>query len=187
MKSLYQLVFISLTFFVISCSSDPCDDISCFNGGICTEGMCDCPAGWTGADCSIFDFEYIGRYESLSFERSNCNDASSNGSFSANSDGDYCTAVSTDELECFSITLILEEDNAARFVQVNTQVTPNLRFSRPTLFRGTFTTDNEIITFTDDEGGTPIMFRVKDDRSGVEWVLNSSTSGCAFTHDMLKS
>ena len=95
--------------------------------------------------------------------------------------------VSADELECFSITLILEEDNAARFVQVNTQGTPNLRFSRPTLFRGTFTTDNENITFTDDEEGTPIMFRVKDDRSGVEWVLNSSTNECSFTHDMLKS
>jgi len=34
---------------------DPCDGISCLNGGICNSGTCDCPAGYIGTDCSVFD------------------------------------------------------------------------------------------------------------------------------------
>ncbi len=34
-----------------SCNNDPCKDIQCDNGGVCTEGSCDCPAGYEGANC----------------------------------------------------------------------------------------------------------------------------------------
>ena len=31
--------------------SDPCDDISCLNGGECFNGFCDCPNDYTGNFC----------------------------------------------------------------------------------------------------------------------------------------
>ncbi len=32
--------------------SDPCDQSICLNGGTCSDGYCNCPEGFTGADCS---------------------------------------------------------------------------------------------------------------------------------------
>lgn len=32
---------------------DPCKETECYNGGICVDGSCTCPEGWTGEDCSI--------------------------------------------------------------------------------------------------------------------------------------
>lgn len=34
---------------------DPCANISCFNGGVCQSGTCDCPPGFSGAQCQIAD------------------------------------------------------------------------------------------------------------------------------------
>jgi len=31
---------------------DPCDSITCENGGVCVDGQCECTEGWTGNDCS---------------------------------------------------------------------------------------------------------------------------------------
>lgn len=32
--------------------SDPCQNITCLNGGYCANGQCVCPKGYTGANCS---------------------------------------------------------------------------------------------------------------------------------------
>ena len=47
-----------LAFFVIgsiSCkkenAGDPCSETTCLNGGTCVDGTCNCPIGYTGADC----------------------------------------------------------------------------------------------------------------------------------------
>ena len=32
--------------------SDPCEDVSCANGGVCVDGNCSCAEGWTGDDCT---------------------------------------------------------------------------------------------------------------------------------------
>ncbi|MBP6456892.1 MAG: calcium-binding EGF-like domain-containing protein [Chitinophagaceae bacterium] len=46
-----------------SCNSDPCKDIQCDNGGVCTEGSCDCPAGYEGASCETRSIvKYLGTY-----------------------------------------------------------------------------------------------------------------------------
>jgi hypothetical protein len=34
---------------------DPCDGVTCLNGGNCVNGHCDCPEGYTGSDCSNQD------------------------------------------------------------------------------------------------------------------------------------
>ena len=31
---------------------DPCENITCLNGGTCANGECSCPTGYTGPDCS---------------------------------------------------------------------------------------------------------------------------------------
>lgn len=31
---------------------DPCENITCFNGGVCINGACDCPPQYTGPACS---------------------------------------------------------------------------------------------------------------------------------------
>lgn len=35
-----------------SCTSDPCEVTMCHNGGVCVDGLCDCPERFTGNDCS---------------------------------------------------------------------------------------------------------------------------------------
>ena len=36
--------------FLQSCGDD-CDDVTCFNGGTCDDGTCECVAGYTGSTC----------------------------------------------------------------------------------------------------------------------------------------
>lgn len=35
-----------------SCKKDPCENTVCLNGGECLDGTCQCPAGFSGPDCS---------------------------------------------------------------------------------------------------------------------------------------
>jgi hypothetical protein len=54
MKSLLK-IFTVLTLVVIvvsSCKKDPCDDISCLNGGTCNDGTCACAEGYEGTTCA---------------------------------------------------------------------------------------------------------------------------------------
>lgn len=32
-------------------STDPCEDVTCKNGGTCINGVCNCPSGYTGSSC----------------------------------------------------------------------------------------------------------------------------------------
>ncbi|KAK6173686.1 hypothetical protein SNE40_017094 [Patella caerulea] len=35
------------------CCKDPCDDVECLNNGVCVDGICNCPCGFSGADCGV--------------------------------------------------------------------------------------------------------------------------------------
>ncbi|MFK8004968.1 MAG: hypothetical protein AB8H03_01295 [Saprospiraceae bacterium] len=43
-------LFLTVSLFQ-SCESDPCEDVTCLNDGICLDGTCDCSTGYSGADC----------------------------------------------------------------------------------------------------------------------------------------
>lgn len=49
---------------MLACKPDPCEAINCQNGGTCNEdGRCDCPEGFEGQQCEIFDvLTYLGTY-----------------------------------------------------------------------------------------------------------------------------
>lgn len=51
--------FTALATFILltlsSCTEDPCENSLCANGGVCIEGTCDCPQGFTGPSCSEQD------------------------------------------------------------------------------------------------------------------------------------
>ncbi len=56
-KSVWILIPIFLPIFIISCIScnespvNPCDRIVCNNGGVCENGICLCPLGFSGDSC----------------------------------------------------------------------------------------------------------------------------------------
>jgi hypothetical protein len=57
MRHLNRLILSFIIVFTVaffnSCSKpDPCENISCLNGGYCANGECVCPQGYRGPDCS---------------------------------------------------------------------------------------------------------------------------------------
>ncbi len=47
---LFGFMAVSALFF--SSCKDKCKDVDCKNNGVCNEGVCECPAGFSGDDCS---------------------------------------------------------------------------------------------------------------------------------------
>lgn len=51
MKNILILLSAAAALTFSSCKKDPCEDVNCQNGGVCNEGTCDCPEGFSGAEC----------------------------------------------------------------------------------------------------------------------------------------
>jgi hypothetical protein len=49
----FSFIAISAMVILSSCEQDPCSDLNCQNGGACSDGLCQCPTGWEGAECDI--------------------------------------------------------------------------------------------------------------------------------------
>ncbi|MDX2245718.1 MAG: hypothetical protein SF052_03015 [Bacteroidia bacterium] len=52
----FIVIFITLTGLVLfspGCEEDPCETLTCDNGGVCLDGKCDCPEEFIGPTCSI--------------------------------------------------------------------------------------------------------------------------------------
>lgn len=55
-KILFLLGLILFTNFQFqSCKKDPCKSTVCLNGGVCDDGSCQCPTGYSGPQCENFD------------------------------------------------------------------------------------------------------------------------------------
>lgn len=52
---LVSVCFVALlsAFTLNSCTHDSCTILQCQNGGSCSEGFCQCPAGFEGSECEI--------------------------------------------------------------------------------------------------------------------------------------
>jgi hypothetical protein len=53
MKRALLLSSIAVMCLFSSCKEDKCETVSCQNGGTCVEGTCNCPTGYSGANCEI--------------------------------------------------------------------------------------------------------------------------------------
>ncbi len=46
-----------------SCVKDACDNVTCYNGGSCGNGICKCPTGYEGPQCQTLSItRYLGTY-----------------------------------------------------------------------------------------------------------------------------
>lgn len=66
-KSIFWTIscFVALSFVVVysSCEKDSCLELRCKNEGVCTNGYCQCPTGYTGAECETeAATAFLGRY-----------------------------------------------------------------------------------------------------------------------------
>lgn len=50
MNNLIKLSFLAVILFLTSCT-DPCEDITCLNDGVCDDGTCLCEDGYDGITC----------------------------------------------------------------------------------------------------------------------------------------
>ncbi|HTO16991.1 MAG TPA: calcium-binding EGF-like domain-containing protein [Edaphocola sp.] len=63
--STFSLITFALAALTVSsCEQDSCTVLNCQNGGRCNEGVCQCPEGYEGAECSeTLANRYAGTYE----------------------------------------------------------------------------------------------------------------------------
>lgn len=185
MKNIIRSLIV-VVLFITSCS-DPCEDIICLNGGICIDGTCDCPEGWTGIDCGTFDFDYVGRFSISTVTHSGCNVISNNMVSSANSDFEFCVVI--DEVEsCIGVTLVFEDGNQAMYISISVlrNLIDGVVDIEQTSFPGTYTTNNELVTFTFNDGTGDIPLTVNDDRTGLLRTITFVTGGCMRTEEFIR-
>ena len=53
--SFFSSPALATEFTGVNCTTRICDELQCLNGGSCEIDHCNCPLGWTGENCSIFD------------------------------------------------------------------------------------------------------------------------------------
>jgi hypothetical protein len=47
----YSFTAMLASLLFVACSGDPCETSMCHNGGVCIDGLCDCPDRYTGPQC----------------------------------------------------------------------------------------------------------------------------------------
>lgn len=52
-RILIGTLILGIGLFSAGCKEDPCETLTCDNGGICLDGKCDCPEEFAGPTCSI--------------------------------------------------------------------------------------------------------------------------------------
>ncbi len=61
--SILTVIAVATVMFINACTSDPCKDVVCNNGGNCVSGTCVCATGYEGTDCSVKSADrYVGSW-----------------------------------------------------------------------------------------------------------------------------
>ena len=61
--SALAFIGVSSTVLYTACEKDSCLTLKCRNGGVCTDGLCQCPQGFEGSECTLHASErFIGAY-----------------------------------------------------------------------------------------------------------------------------
>ena len=64
MRSVFFFIWSALIIGLSACSSDPCDDVDCMNGGTCNDGTCECGTFYEGPSCETeVRSKYLGSYD----------------------------------------------------------------------------------------------------------------------------
>lgn len=51
-SSAHLFTILSLVLLLFACGDeDPYETVECLNGGVCLEGICDCPENYSGVNC----------------------------------------------------------------------------------------------------------------------------------------
>jgi len=64
MKQLIIFIYLLAIFGCVfsSCSKEQCSGVYCFNNGVCSNGKCNCPPGYSGGNCGNLDTTEIDYY-----------------------------------------------------------------------------------------------------------------------------
>jgi len=57
-SGIHFLLILMVSLAAVGCK-DACDEVVCFNGGVCVDGDCICAEGWAGPDCSTLVCEPV--------------------------------------------------------------------------------------------------------------------------------
>jgi hypothetical protein len=58
-----KTLLLSFVLALASCTTDPCADITCYNDGVCDDGICICTDWYDGTDCNTEErTKYYGDY-----------------------------------------------------------------------------------------------------------------------------
>lgn len=152
-KKMYQkLLFITLmlsgSMLYVSCSSDPCEAVTCVNGS-CNEGICDCAEGWKGPSCSEIDYDFIGEYRSSSLSLAECPNPSDDFTRLTNEDNEICT-TDAGITTCLEVLLRLEEDQTFFLNVILSRTNGSISTGDPTVTRGNYTISDNIVTLCEN-------------------------------------
>lgn len=180
-------LFLLTTLIVLfSCSSDPCEGVSCVNGD-CDDGSCACDVGWTGEFCDQIDFNYIGSYKAVSITYSQCDDGSDNGVWPADSDRNFCYLDGSKSI-CFSYNLDIKSDGTFKQFWIDTEIDGGFTTSTQDPAEGTYEIKDAEITLCSPSWTGCEKLVVNTNRTGLDWkITNKGNSGCFRTYSILKN
>jgi hypothetical protein len=95
----FLLLFTVLITIFNSCSKAPCETTTCYNNGVCIDGSCDCPDGYSGEQCQNHDAANGNTSSSSTNNTNNSTDSNTNNSAD---DDDNVTKDACEYITCLN-------------------------------------------------------------------------------------
>jgi len=174
----HLVIVMTIAIGITSCSSDPCESVTCVNGN-CNEGICDCAPGFMGPACDQIIYNYVGEYRSTILSQVGCPNSSENFSVNTNSDNQVCVTIDN-TTTCLEVLFRLEDDNTFFLNIITTTIQGSLRVGKPSVTRGTYTTSENEIRLCNDSNACEDMF-LDMSQSTITWLqLPPSSNNCGI-------